>query len=116
MILIAEEIINDMIFRYYNGIDLDVIKNHPKDGSGGFIVFLIESYVKEIKNQNRERKLNSILNNKKFIPIDTDEIIHDFVGVYQYEGVGLNTMIDIVKEQMREYKNHTLSRNINDLH
>ena len=104
MTLIEKEIINGNICYYYHGIDFDVIRSHPKDGSSGFIVFLVESFIKEIKNQNRDRKLKSILENKDFVPFDTDEMAHDFVGIYQYEGVGFKTMLDIVKKQMDQYQ------------
>jgi hypothetical protein len=109
MTLIEKEIINNRLCYYYHGIDFDMIRNHPKDGSGGFIVFLIESFINEIKNQNRDRKLVSILQKQDFVPFDTEEMAHDFVGIYQYEGVGLNTMLDVVKKQIREYGNDMFS-------
>ena len=115
MTLIEKEIINDRLCLYYHGIDFDMIKNHPKDGSAGFVVFLVESFINEIKNHNRDRKLISILQKKEFVPFDTEEMAHDFVGIYQYEGVGLNTMLSVVKKQLREYGNDML-RNSNEYH
>lgn len=116
MTLIEKEIINGNICYYYHGIDFDVIRSHPKDGSSGFIVFLVESFIKEIKNQNRDRKLKSVLENKDFIPFDTDEMAHDFVGIYQYEGIGLDKMISIVKKQIRDYGNDMFQRKNNHYH
>lgn len=105
MTLIEKEIINGRLCLYYDGIDFEMIRNHPKDGSNGFVVFLVESFINEIKNHNRHRKINSILQKEEFVPFDTDEMAHDFVGIYQYEGVGLKTMLSVVKKQMREYGN-----------
>ena len=116
MTLIETEIINNRICHYYHGIDFEMIRNHPKDGSSGFIVFLVESFIREIKNQNRERKLKSVLENKDFVEFDTEEMAHDFVGIYQYEGVGFKPMLDIVKKQIKEYGNDMFQRNNNDYH
>lgn len=115
MRLIESEIINDRVYYYYEGLDINMIKNHPRDGSGGLIIFLIESFITEMKNQNRDRKLNSVLKNKEFIPIDTESMAHDFVAIYQYEGVGMKNMIDVVKKQMREYGNDMFGFN-NEYH
>jgi hypothetical protein len=114
MELIDEEVVNGQICRYYHGIDFDMIKSHSKDGSDGFVVFLIESFIKEIKNHNRNRKLNSLLKNSEFIPVDTTDMAHDFVGIYQYEGIGLKTMLDVVKRQIREYNSDLLWRKNTD--
>ena len=105
MKLIEQEVINGRICRYYDGIDFDIVKSHARDGSDGLIVCLIESFIKEIKNLNRDRRIKSILQNESFNPFDTDEMTHDFVGIYQYEGVGFDTMFNIVRKQIREYGN-----------
>ncbi len=117
MRLIEEEIINGRICRYYQGIDFEMIKSHPKDGSGGFIVFLVESFMSEIKNHNRDRKLKSLLQNNDFIPVDTDEMLHDFVGIYQYEGIGFKTILSIVKKQINENSSNFLNdKSVDELH
>ena len=54
--------------------------------------------------------------NKDFVPFDTDEMAHDFVGIYQYEGIGLSTMFDIVKKQIKDYGNDMFQKKNNHYH
>ena len=106
MILIESEIINNSMFCFYDGIDFDLVQKHPKDGSSGFIVFLVDSFIKEIESHNRDKKLNSIISDTLFDSISNySQIDNSFIFIYQYEGVGLNTMFDIVKEQVQRNYN-----------
>lgn len=102
MTLIEKEILSNGDFHYYHGIDFDLVKNHPTDGSAGFLIFLIESFIKEIKEYERNNKLKSLLNGEHFQPFDTKQMSHDFVCIYQYEGVGFSTMLNIVQTQIRQ--------------
>lgn len=100
MVLIESEIINNNLFQFYDGIDFDLIKYHPDDGTSGFLIFLVDSLIKEIESYNRNRKLNSILTGCDFIPFDTNEMSNDYVCIYLTEGVGIKTMINVVKEKI----------------
>ncbi len=107
MILIESEVINNSMFHFYNGIDFELVQNHPRDGSSGFLVFLVDSFLKEIKSHNRDKKLNSVISNNEFIPFDIisnySQIDNEFIAIYQYEEVGFNTMLDVVKKKVKRH-------------
>jgi|ERR1035437_8625815 hypothetical protein len=88
MILIDEMYIDGLPVRYYDGIDYDVIINHPKDGSGGFIYFFIDRWVDEIKKYNRDIKINSIFS-ESYKEFDPEVIENSYISIYQTDG---NTM------------------------
>jgi len=49
--------------KYYEGFDVEKIKNHPPDGSNGMMVVFFESLENEQKKYNRKQKLSNLLNN-----------------------------------------------------
>ena len=67
MILISEEKIDDINVKYYDGIDLKMAQEHPKDGSGGFIFYFVENWVSEVKKYDRGSKIDNILSDKEVI-------------------------------------------------
>jgi hypothetical protein len=82
MTLISEHNKNNI--KFYNGIDFEYAKSFPNDGSEGMCVFLIESWISEVKKWKRSKKLEYILNNKKF---DLDHNIdNNYVVIYQTNG------------------------------
>lgn len=82
MTLISEHNKNNI--KFYDGIDFDYVKSFPNDGSKGMCVFLIESWISEVKKWKRSKKLEHILNNKKF---DLDHNIdNNYVVIYQTNG------------------------------
>ena len=56
MILIDEIGVNNSSFKFYNGVDFDILIKHSKDGSDGFIFCFIDNWIKELKSYNRQRK------------------------------------------------------------
>lgn len=84
MILIDEiEVANNNI-RFYNGIDFDMIKKHPKDGSNGFIYFFIDKWENEVKIQERNNRISTILGDES--EMDIHEIDNNYVVIYQTDG------------------------------
>ena len=87
MTLISKENIDGSEVRYYDGIDFDIIKSHPKDGSGGFIICFVDSWVSEVKKYNRGNKIDTIINNKETNEFDIEEINNNWVCIYQANGM-----------------------------
>lgn len=110
MILIEEIIVENTIVRFYNGMDLSKLKNHPKDGSEGFVFCFINKWTDEIKKFNRESKIEQLLEN-----IDDTEsfnwklIENDFISIYQTEGVPDDLIYKTVRNKVlnREIINKT---------
>lgn len=74
-----------ILIRFYNGIDFNMIKNHPKDGSNGFICFFIDKWETEVKKQERDNKISSIIG-EEFDDTDINEIDNNYVFVYETDG------------------------------
>ena len=49
MNLIYENTIDGINFKYYNGMEIESIHNHPKDGSQGMMIVFIENWEKELR-------------------------------------------------------------------
>ena len=98
MILIDEMKINNNIVKFYDGVDFDILIKHSKDGSGGFIFCFIDNWVKEVKSYNRQRKLNSIVDNIKYINFEWEMIDNNYINIYQVEGAGIEPVLDAVKK------------------
>ena len=62
MILIDTLIVDGNKFDFYDGIDFAILKNHPKDGSNGFIFCFVENFVNELQSHKRQNKINSVFN------------------------------------------------------
>jgi len=103
MTLIDETIVNEMSVRFYNGIDFDMIMNHPNDGSEGFIYFFIDKWVSEVKAQERENKINSLIG-KDTTKFDINEIDNNYVAIYQTDGQTMS-----VYEVIRNKVNNNIS-------
>lgn len=72
----------DIIF--YDGIDFDFARNFPGDGSNGICIFLINSWILEVKKWQRTQKLNKILEDKD-LNLDP-RIENNCVVIYQTSG------------------------------
>lgn len=86
MILISKEIIDNVEVRYYDGIDMDIIRSHPNDGSGGFIFCFIDNWVNEIKKYNRSNKIDTIIDGKEPRDFSSEKIDNNYVCIYQTNG------------------------------
>lgn len=87
MNLISKEIINGTVVEFYSGIDFEMAKNHPSDGSKGMIFFFIDDYISEVKSHNRQSKIDSVLNNTNHKEISLSENINNsYIFIYQTSG------------------------------
>ena len=87
MNLISKEEIDGTKVFYYDGIDIDYVKNHPNDGSSGYLFCFVDSWIGEIKNYNRCTKIDNIIDNKKIENFDISDINNNYVCIYQTNGL-----------------------------
>jgi len=99
MILISKEIIDGDEIKYYDGIDFDIVKKHPHDGSNGFIFCFVDNWVSEIKKYNRSNKIDTIIDNKNENIFDMEEINNNYVCIYQTNGL-TQQVYETIKENI----------------
>lgn len=109
MTLIEKIIIDDKEFSFYNGIDFNIIMNHSKDGSNGFIFCFIDSWIKEVNSWERDSKIDSVLTNEIFKKFNNQDIENNYVAIYQLAGMEPNTLFQIIKEKVinKNFPEHT---------
>jgi endonuclease V-like protein UPF0215 family len=100
MNLIESIIVDGSVFSFYNGIDFDIVMNHPDDGSNGFIFCFIENWVDEVKSWERESKLDSVLNNKLIEEFNSKKIENNYLAIYQLQGTEPGVLFEIIKEKV----------------
>ena len=100
MNLIEELFFQENLVKFYSGINFDVLIDHPKDGSSGFIFCFIESWKRELDVYNRTNKLNSILNNNEYNKFEWESINNNFICIYQTEGIGYEVVYKTVKDKL----------------
>jgi hypothetical protein len=96
MILIYKNTVNNTEIKYYEGIDFDIVKNHPKDGSNGMLIFFIHNWVKEVNKWKRNNVINELLGekNEKY---DLSNIDNNFISIYQSEGIPIDILFETIK-------------------
>jgi hypothetical protein len=99
MTLIYEEFIKGYQWKFFEGMDFEISMKHPKDGSDGFLVFLIDNWEVEIKKQRRQNKINTVLTGKKIKTLGFEDINNTFVCVYQKSGIENMEFIEIIKKK-----------------
>lgn len=100
MNLIESIIVDGREFSFYNGIDFDIVMNHPNDGSNGFIFCFIENWIDEVKIWERESKLDSVLNNKLIEEFNSKKIENNYLAIYQLQGTEPGVLFEIIKEKV----------------
>jgi hypothetical protein len=100
MTLIETIFVDDKEVSFYNGIDFDIIINHPKDGSNGFIFCFIDSWVKSVKSWERESKIDSVLTNELVKKFNNQDIENNYVAIYQLDGTEPGVLFQIIKEKV----------------
>jgi hypothetical protein len=99
--LISKQTINQIEISYYEGIDFNLINNHPKDGSKGMIIFFIHNWYKELKKWQRENKINQIINDE-INNIDIDDINNNYIAIYQAENIGIEILYETIKSKIEK--------------
>jgi hypothetical protein len=105
MTLISEKNINNVKYKFYMGLDIDLISDHPDDGSEGFLIFFIESWEKEFNSHNRNLKIDSLLNDKKYKEFNSDDINKNYVSIYQIDGIGFEQVYNLVLDKIERTYN-----------
>jgi hypothetical protein len=100
MILIDEIIVDNVNVKFYEGMDCDLLINHAKDGSDGFIFCFIENWVNEVKSYNRQRKLSSVVDDTNYEEFEWEEINNNFISIYQTEGMGIIEVYQTIKQKV----------------
>lgn len=85
---------------FYDGLDIDFVKKHPKDGSKGFLFCFIDSWFHTVKSHERESKVNAVLQNKSHKKFDSKTLENDFLAIYQLDGTEPGVIYKIVKEKV----------------
>jgi hypothetical protein len=108
MILIDEIIVDNVNVRFYEGMDFDLLLNHAKDGSDGFIFCFIENWINEVRSYNRQRKLTSLVDDINYEEFEWEEINNNFISVYQTEEMGICNVYEVIRAKVErrqfEYK------------
>jgi hypothetical protein len=99
MILIESIIVDDKVVSFYDGIDFIVLKNHPKDGSNGFIFCFVENFVKEVQSYKRQNKINSVLTDIS-IDFNSSDIDNNYIAIYQLEGTEPGVLFEVIKNKV----------------
>jgi hypothetical protein len=100
MILIDEIIVENVNIKFYDGIDFDLLLNHSRDGSDGFIFCFINNWVTEVKSYNRQRKLTSVVDDISYEEFDWEKIDNNYISVYQTEGVGVSSVYQVIRSKV----------------
>lgn len=105
MTLIEEGKVYNINYKFYNGIDFNLVNSHPKDGSNGLLYFFIESWKSEVTKWQREQKIENILcntqkNSVNLLIQSALKLENDWICIYQTDGV--KGMVDIVKSKLEE--------------
>jgi hypothetical protein len=100
MILIDEIIVDNVNIKFYEGMDFDLLLNHNRDGSDGFIFCFIESWVNEVKSYNRQRKVVSLVDNTNYEEFEWEEINNNYISVYQTEGMDIHSVYEAIRSKV----------------
>ncbi len=87
MELIKNIVITDVNYKFYKGIDFDIALNHPKDGSEGILLFIVDNFISELESYNRDCKIKYITENADFKYFEWNSISdNNYIAIYQTEG------------------------------
>lgn len=100
MTLIESIVVDSNLISFYDGIDIDLVINHPKDGSKGFIFCFIDNWSKEVKSWKRQTKIDSILMNKRHLEFEIEDLNNNYTIIYQLDEVKLEVLFKIIKDKV----------------
>lgn len=86
---------NEKQFFIYDGIDFDMIQKY----SGvDYHIFLVESWIDEVKKWRRDNKIKSILTQNN-VDFDPYQISNSFISIYQTNG-DLDLIYDTIRKKI----------------
>jgi hypothetical protein len=100
MILIDKIIVDNINIKFYEGMDFDLLLNHAKDGSDGFIFCFINNWVTEVKSYNRQRKLSSVVDDTEYEEFEWEKIDNNFISIYQTQGMGILEVYQTIRKKV----------------
>jgi hypothetical protein len=102
MIFLSEIKIENIVVKFWSGIDHDKITKHSKDGKDGFMIIFIDDVELERKRFQRNRKISKILGKEdlNFEEI-IDNIDNKYISLYQSKGLE-NDLMDILIRKFKE--------------
>jgi hypothetical protein len=107
MELIEESLINRQQVKYYNGFDLELIINHPKDGSGGMMVVFFNSVKIEETKYKRHQIILNLLESKQIQNFNDilENIDNPYLTLYETHGYTdiIYKSIKLKLEVIRDY-------------
>lgn len=89
-----EFLVNGSLVRFYQGIDLDFVKNYDKQE---LIVIFIDDWKTESLRIKREGIIESLLEDKEYV--DLESIENDYIAIYQTSGY-LDIVSDSIKKRL----------------
>ncbi len=99
MTLIETMNIDNNQINFYDGVDFDILIGHPKDGSKGFLICFLESWVNEVKIYNRNNKIKSVFNKEEYSDFEWEKINNNFISIYQADGIGVFEIYKVIRNK-----------------
>ena len=100
MTLIEQILYKGNNLRFYRNIDFDILMNHAKDGSDGFIFCFINNWVKEVQSYNRNNKLKSVIDSTEYSDFEWDNINNEYICIYQADGIGIEVLYETIRKKV----------------
>jgi hypothetical protein len=74
--------------KYYEGFDVNKMRNHPKDGSKGMMIIFFDSLEKEQLKYERGQKISNILNDTGYTNFEKliDSFTNNYLVIYETSG------------------------------
>ncbi len=99
MTLIETMNIDNNQINFYDGVDFDILIGHPKDGSKGFLICFLESWINEVKIYNRNNKIKSVFNKEEYSDFEWEKINNNFISIYQADGIGVFEIYKVIRNK-----------------
>ena len=98
MNLIYEEKIVHTEYKFYSGLDYEMIKNHSDKGLDGIMCIFVNNWDVELKKINRKLKLDNILDGE--INECIDNINNPHILIYQCGKIEHKTMLQTILKKL----------------
>lgn len=100
MDLIYESVVDGIPIRYYKGMEVSKVVNHPKDGSDGMMIVFSDSIKEEKTKHVRNSKIEEILSSKVDDSFDRIfELDNAYLMIYQTDGY-TDILFEMVKNKI----------------
>lgn len=97
-----EETINDVIIKYYDGFNYDIVNTHDTNGKDGMMIIFVEKWNNVLKSLKRDKKIDDIFQINSNIDLNDPIPLNNWVVVYQYDNLGFQLLFDIVRDSFKK--------------